>query len=322
MRKQRTVLSLALLSALIIIAVPISGVGAQETFLWHSDVSSDGTPVDSPLLEAGREYRIVATGAFVSYDPSTEWVETRNFAADAQYYTPNPALYPSMEWWVWDVGNTFAAPDGHSFLQINGMDVAWGPFSNGQPDWSGHVYTIYYPGTGAPITFQIVDWIDGSYKWHECHIHVDIYEGPLIPVGETAFAYGGPEYATCFRSMGFKSWGWTNGPLPGDPVYTFDIWAGAGKCDLSKGTLVGILTIDYDGSTATVTYMMDAGWTMGFAQLYVGSEPLPRNPKGEYTVAPGQYPYIHYVDGATHTFTVSGLSGDIYVVAHTDVFEV
>ena len=313
MGKLRVVLRFALLSALIIIAVPMFGAEAQETLIWEGAVPSHCSPtVTSPVLELGREYRIVAQGAWASYDLTGYY----NFLADAQYYMPCPPI-PS-HYYVWDPMLTLPAPGGHSFLQINGMDVYWGPFSNGFPDFTGHEYSISYVGLGAPITFQIVDWIDGDCTHNYCTIYVKIYEGPLVPVGETAFAYGG-DYATCFRSMGFKNWGWTNGLL-GPGHYEFDIWAGAAKCDLSKGTLVGTLTIDYDGMTAIVEYTMDPGWTMGFAQLYVDGEPLPRDSKGDYTVAPGQYPYIHYVDGPTHTFTVPGLSGDIYVVAHADVF--
>ena len=62
---------------------------------------------------------------------------------------------------------------------------------------------------------------------------------------------------------------------------------------------------------------MSAGvFTMDETHLYVGSEPLPRK-NGEYTVAPGQYGNIHTLSGASSdSFTVSGLSGNIYVVAH------
>jgi hypothetical protein len=50
----------------------------------------------------------------------------------------------------------------------------------------------------------------------------------------------------------------------------------------------------------------------------VGAEPLPRNKQGVFTVAPGQYPDIKDdLDQATSvTFLVTGMSGDIYVVAH------
>ena len=64
------------------------------------------------------------------------------------------------------------APNSHSFLQINGNDVYWGPFSNGD---TGHTYTLMYTGNGEPITFRIVDWIDNVNEGNICHLHVTIY---------------------------------------------------------------------------------------------------------------------------------------------------
>ena len=136
---------------------------------------------------------------------------------------------------------------------------------------------------------------------------------------DTAYAYG-EEYATCFLDCGFSNWGWTNGPL-GPGSYEFELWAGAAQCDTSKGTLVGWLSVDYDGSTAIVTYNVYEGNYMTATHLYVGNDRLPKNNKDIETVAPGQYPYKH--DGlnnvTTDSYTVTGLSGDIYVVAHADV---
>jgi hypothetical protein len=140
---------------------------------------------------------------------------------------------------------------------------------------------------------------------------------PEVGSCETAFAYSN-QWATCFIGSSFIStnrWGWTNGPI-GPGSYSFDIYAGAGQCDLSKGTYVGTLSVVYDGSVAQVTYTMQPGFTMSETHLYIGSEPLPRN-DGEYTVAPGQYGNIHNLSAATSdSFNISGLSGDIYVVAH------
>jgi hypothetical protein len=142
---------------------------------------------------------------------------------------------------------------------------------------------------------------------------------PAVACG-TAYAYGGEEYATCFLNYGFKAWGWTNGPL-GPDYYEFDLWAGAAGCDISKGRLVGQLTVDYDGSTAVVTYQMYEGNWMTATHLYVGNDRLPKNRKGRETVAPGQYPYGHdpLNNVTTDSYTVTGLSGDIYVVAHAVV---
>ncbi len=132
---------------------------------------------------------------------------------------------------------------------------------------------------------------------------------------ETAFAHGG-SYATCFSYYGFSNWGWTNGPL-GTGDYTFDIYAGAGSCDPLDGEWIGELTVNYNGSTAYVFYdITGSGYTMDETHLYVGSDPLPSK-NGGYTVSPGQYPYKHDLDNkTTDEYTVTGLTGDIYIVAH------
>ncbi|MBA7477366.1 hypothetical protein ES707_12775 [subsurface metagenome] len=140
---------------------------------------------------------------------------------------------------------------------------------------------------------------------------------------ETAYAYydgdcDGDDCATCFSEYGFSNWGWTNGPLePSEDDYTFDIYAGAGSCDPLDGEWIGELTVNYDGSTAYVFYdITGSGYTMDETHLYVGSDPLPSK-NGGYTVSPGQYPYKHDLDNkTTDEYTVTGLSGDIYIVAH------
>lgn len=139
-------------------------------------------------------------------------------------------------------------------------------------------------------------------------------------VCDTAYAYGGKNYAKCFLCYGFSNWGWTNGPL-GPGSYTFELWAGAAGCDTSKGTLVGWLTVDYNGSRAIITYNMYNGNYMTATHLYVGNNRLPRDKKGRETVSPGQYPYKHdpLNNVTTDSYTVTGLSGNIYVVAHADV---
>jgi len=191
------------------------------------------------------------------------------------------------------------------------------------PNGDGSYQTQTGWGDGPPIGGN--SW--GTY--FSFNIFCGNDEPPVDENCETAFAYGG-SYAHCFITgldfapwnipdNTFNRWGWTNGPL-GAGEYTFDIYAGAGQCDLSKGTLVGTLTVDYDGSTAEITYTMDSGFTMDETHLYVGSEILPRDVNNNYTVAPGQYPDQHDLDDATtDSYTVYDLSGDIFVVAHAVV---
>lgn len=135
----------------------------------------------------------------------------------------------------------------------------------------------------------------------------------------TAYAYHAG-YATCFLDLGFHKWGWTNGPL-GSGSYEFQLWAGAAHCDTSKGRLVGQVTVNYNGSTAVVTYQMYEGNWMTETHLYVGNNRLPKDKKGKETVSPGQYPYVHdpLNNVTTDSYTVTGLSGNIYVVAHAVV---
>jgi hypothetical protein len=138
---------------------------------------------------------------------------------------------------------------------------------------------------------------------------------PAVTCG-TAYAYHA-DYATCLLDLGFTKWGWTSGPL-GPGSYEFRFWAGAAHCDTSKGMLVGQVTVNYDGSTAVVSYQMYEGNWMTATHLYVGNNGLPRDKKGNETVNPGQYPYEHdpLNNVTTDSYTVTGLSGNICVVAH------
>jgi hypothetical protein len=145
---------LALILLLTIAAIPIYNTKA-ETKIWDGEVASIGGPVTSITSVVHQTYRIIATEVF-SPGPG--------FTADAQYYTNEGYL------WNWV---TWLKPDGHSFLQINGADVNWGPFSNGD---TFHTYTINYVGDGNPIVFNIIDWIDGNKSNNVCHLRVQIYE--------------------------------------------------------------------------------------------------------------------------------------------------
>ncbi len=150
---------------------------------------------------------------------------------------------------------------------------------------------------------------------------------------ETAFTYGGGTNAidsdttNSFLEIDesgdgigdFNRWGWSIGSL-GQGNYEFDIYAGAGQSDITKGTIVGTLFLDYNGTTATVTYSMDAGYTLNETHLWVGNEILARDVNDDYTVAPGQYPFIHGDLGAlTNDAFIVATSGDIYIVAHAVV---
>ncbi len=149
--------------------------GSKETLIWEGDVYSSGTPVTSSPLNAGTPYRIVASEIWFYDDP-------HNLAADAQYYTTK-----SADSWDW---LDHYRPDGHSFLQINGQDMNWGAFSNGD---TNHTYSLYYAGAGAAVAFRIFDWTDQNYGNNVCHVHVRIFEE--VTVGGRVVDSGMPDRA-------------------------------------------------------------------------------------------------------------------------------
>jgi hypothetical protein len=177
---------------------------------------------------------------------------------------------------------------------------------------------------GQLVIYGVPQRDDAQNRTFTFDITID-YTCTCVPKNcETAYAYyayncgccGG--LAKCFSQWGFSQWGWTNGPL-GPGTYTFDIYAGAAQCNIYKGKKVGWLTVNYNGSTASVTYNMFYGYKMDETHLYVGTNPLPKK-NGSYTVSPGQYPYSHDLNNAsTDSYTVTGLCGKIYIIAHAVV---
>jgi hypothetical protein len=146
---------------------------------------------------------------------------------------------------------------------------------------------------------------------------------------ETAWAYGEPYDNENWDYADGSNWGWTNGPLPGGS-YEWPLYAGAGQNDISKGTLVGNVSVSYTGGCVNVTYSVGQGYYLGEAHLWVSDEyELPRVTRGRhgpaYTDAPGQFPFgVDYGFNATDPGTWEtewswygcGFSGDIYVAAH------
>ncbi len=175
---------------------------------------------------------------------------------------------------------------------------------------------------GTSMSTSIVNGDCTGWHWEYCL--EECTAPPPLGGCETAFADGG-DLGQCFLSLqgyNFHRWGWTNGPI-GVTTSTleWEIWAGAGQCNHDHGILVGTLYVDYDGSTATVTYDMNPEYIMDETHLYVGNGIVPLNPHNNHpTVAPGQYGNQHSLSGATtDTYTIDGLSGEIYIIAHAVV---
>ncbi|NNK82480.1 MAG: T9SS type A sorting domain-containing protein [Flavobacteriaceae bacterium] len=136
---------------------------------------------------------------------------------------------------------------------------------------------------------------------------------------ETAFAMNGSD-SRCFLEDEFDRWGWTN-YFAEEGTYTMELWAGAAQCDINIGELVGEVIVEYEDGFVTITYNIFDGYELDEAQLYVGNEPYPYANNGNYTVAPGQYPYnVDYLEGESmYTYEpidVSAFEDGIYVIAH------
>jgi cysteine-rich repeat protein len=110
-------------------------------------------------------------------------------------------------------------------------------------------------------------------------------------------------------------WGWQLNVNKGDN-FTTPIYAAAGGNDISKGTLVGELTVSYVNDKVAVTFTMGAGNTMGTTQLYVGGENV-------QNAAPGTYGNLHEgMNAATsdsYEITVDPNATSMKIVAHADV---
>lgn len=151
-------------------------------------------------------------------------------------------------------------------------------------------------------------------------------EPPPPPVAECETAFAAGPGATCFVGAdfdgdglddGFANWGWTNGPVSPGTSTEWPVYAAAGGCDPAQGTYVGNLGVSYDGSTATLSFERVGDVVLDEEQIYVGSDALPRDLNGDFTITPADFPIaVDLEDATASSHTISGLSGDIHVVYH------
>lgn len=148
---------------------------------------------------------------------------------------------------------------------------------------------------------------------------------------ETAFAYS-PEdgVSSCFLDdpLNYNRWGWTNEIDNTDGTTSFDLYAGAAKCDVDKkGEKVGTVTVEISGNVALITFTILSGFDLLETHVYLGDDLLPSIDEDgiNFTIAPGQYPHIHDGSGITSTSSdtysidVSGMGSSINFVAHASV---
>ena len=141
-----------------------------------------------------------------------------------------------------------------------------------------------------------------------------------------AFGYHNSKLSRSFKELGHTdstfhgdsdiTWGWTNGPLQSSNyAYSFEMYS-----EGEPGTLVGTMTVGYDGEEAVVT--IDAGERLWLkeVQAYVGIGRLPLDQDGSETIDPEDYPVLHSRMSLSRSFVVKDLDGGpIYVVTEATV---
>ena len=136
---------------------------------------------------------------------------------------------------------------------------------------------------------------------------------------ETIFAKDTSGLDRCFTEDGFSQWGWTNGPFT-EGIYVLDLYADAQQCDTADADLVGMVIVDYSGSTVEVTYQSLGDHVFTETRLYIGTSPYPQESDGQVvvnTVEPGQFSYIHEGLGNVliDTYSIYDVEGPIYIIA-------
>ena len=144
------------------------------------------------------------------------------------------------------------------------------------------------------------------------------YTPPPPPQIDCETAYAKASNGICFLTLSpisANNWGWTNLITPGYSNLSnpWPIYAGAGQCDISKGTLVGHLNVTYLSGTITIEYVIDAGFTLDETHVWVGTNKLPMK-NGIYQTAPGKFNY-----NGVNPVVITGQTGNKYVAAHSGV---
>uniref|UniRef100_UPI003305F1CC T9SS type A sorting domain-containing protein n=1 Tax=uncultured Croceitalea sp. TaxID=1798908 RepID=UPI003305F1CC len=174
--------------------------------------------------------------------------------------------------------------------------------------------------------YETAIWNTDTCEWDVIEDDDTSCDGGSIDQCETAFAKLSNDNAICFEDIqGFNSprWGWTNQLSTSTSSYSMDLYAAAGQCDISKGALIGQVTVTYADGMVDVAVTTNSGYDMTVAHLYVGQEQLPLGNNNRPTVAPGQYPYQDTISGRFTTYTFEDIPvntmGSYYVILHVEV---
>ena len=134
---------------------------------------------------------------------------------------------------------------------------------------------------------------------------------------ETAFAFG--DMTLDELGTGINRWGWqitvdgVQGLSGSKPLY-----AGAGRNDISKATLVGQLNCQYSGSQLSVTYITNGGYSLKETHVDAGNSYVATGAPGQFGNTHGSLPFGTTVD--SHTINVADVDADgIFLVAHATI---
>lgn len=109
-------------------------------------------------------------------------------------------------------------------------------------------------------------------------------------LGETCFTYPTP------TGLGLSRWGWSIGPLTATDTLTlagtYEVYAGAAKCDTDKGQLSGTVKVSLSDTTLVIDVDPAKGFTYTAMQVWWGNDYLPTKKNGGYNAAPGQLGFV------------------------------
>lgn len=311
----------------LLIAVPILFIGCKKSEIDSSNPNSKnakigtvycGTVLNVNMYDAhastgGDQYGILTVG-----NDATNLHITYTLNAGSNYFINGIIYYVGPE-------SDLPVPSGGSY---NFTD--WAGFTQQWFETGGKANTVAIDLSTLPDCFVIVAFArislsttiitnDPTLAYISARPETKNHYGHYIPyckqycTCETAYAFGG-NLATCLTALpdvNANNWGWSN-KITG-PVETihWPIYAGAGQCDISKGTLVGYLDGSYVGGVLNLTYYMNPPFRYSEIHLWVGLTYLPMK-KGKYLTAPGQFGYTN----ASYTGTIAT---PFYIAAHSVV---
>ena len=248
------------------------------TTLWSGTVPTGGSfAVDLPAST----YRIIIQ---VKGDSHSNWTTKGQFDVDCELQA--------------------GAESGNSYITfaVNDVTAAYATQPMGTCD-DGDVCTL---DSCDPVLGCVNTPIPG------CGAHPPSGQGC-----ETAFAYtGNSEWAFCNNSITGKKkkdrrWGWFG--VTGTGTFRYDLYAGAAKCDINKGTRVGYVDITYTGTTASAVLVASPGTIFNATHVYLAHSPMT-------TLAPGQFTSVKGGSNQTTvTHTFAGLLGsELYFSVHAE----